>query len=192
MPTTPAHQSQPSPWVARWLPAVDPGGSVLDVACGRGRHIAVAVLAGHRVTGIDRDLAANAFAAHPQVDLIEVDLETDAGWPLAGRRFDGVIVTNYLHRPILAEIVGAVADGGVLIYETFALGQKRLGRPSRAEFLLRPGELIDAVKGRLVPLAYEIVHLANPERIVQRIAAVGPSHRWLADPLQLPPQLSLS
>ncbi len=172
----------PSPWVVRWLAAVKPGGRVLDVACGRGRHIAAALSAGLSATGIDRDIAGNAFAADSRATLIEADLETDAGWPLTGQRFDGVLVTNYLHRPILPDIVRAVSPDGVLIYETFAAGQERFGRPQRADFLLKPGELIDAVRGVLVPIAFEHGLLTGPDRIVQRIAAVGSSHPWLAAP----------
>lgn len=178
--------SPPSPWVIRWLAGVRPSGTGLDVACGRGRHLSAAQSAGLRMTGIDRDLAANPFAGTPDVELIEADLETSAGWPLADRRFDAVVVTNYLHRPILPDIVDSVGDGGILIYETFAVGQERLGRPGRAEFLLRAGELLDAVAGKLTPIAYEHVRDASPDRIVQRIAAVGPAHPWLVDPLQMP------
>ena len=93
-----------------------------------------------------------------------------------------MIVTKYLWRPILPDIVGCVARDGLLIYETFAVGNERYGRPSNPDFLLRPGELIDAVRGRLVPIAFEHVTLSNPQRIVQRIAAVGPNHPWLRDP----------
>lgn len=185
MHSDPPPHSPPSPWVLRWLAAVKPGGRVLDVACGRGRHIAAALAAGHTVTGIDRDVAGNALADDPRVTLIAVDLETDAGWPLTGQRFDGVIVTNYLHRPILADIVRAVAADGVLIYETFAAGNERYGRPARPAFLLQPGELLDAVRGTLIPLAFEHGLIAGPDRIVQRIAAVGPGHPWLAAPEQI-------
>lgn len=174
--------SPPSPWVVRWLAAVKPGGRVLDVACGRGRHIAAALATGLSVTGIDRDTAGNAFAADGRVALIEADLETDGGRPLVGRHFDGIVVTNYLHRPILPDIVRAVAPDGVLIYETFAAGHAQFGRPQRADFLLNLGELIEAVRGVLVPIAYEHGRLTGPNRIVQRIAAVGPEHPWLAAP----------
>lgn len=117
----------------------------------------------------------------PRVELIEADLEGGSPWPLLGRVFDAVIVTNYLHRPLLPDIVAAVAPRGILIYETFAAGQGRFGKPSNPDFLLRPGELLDAVRDKLIPFAYEQVMLDGP-RIVQRIAAVGPGHPWLKTP----------
>jgi hypothetical protein len=98
-----------------------------------------------------------------------------------GRRFDVVIVTNYLWRPLMPAIVGAVADDGLLIYETFARGNERFGRPSNPDFLLRPGELLEAVRPRLTPIAYEHVRLEAPMRIVERICAVGPGHRWIGE-----------
>ena len=115
----------------------------------------------------------------PRVELIEADLEDGSPWPLLGRVFDAVIVTNYLHRPLLPDIVAAVAPRGILIYETFAAGQGRFGKPSNPDYLLRPGELLDAVRDKLIPFAYEQVMLDGP-RIVQRIAAVGPA--WLKTP----------
>lgn len=172
----------PSPWVVRFLAGVRPGGAVLDVACGGGRHMRAALDAGHPVTGIDRDLSAlSVCAGNPRVRLIEADLEAGRPFPAAGERFAGVVVTNYLWRPILPDIVAAVADDGVLIYETFALGNQ--GRPSRPEFLLKPGELVEAVAGRLTVMAFEHVRRGEPYRVVQRIAAVGGRHPWL----ELPP-----
>ena len=177
------HRTAPSPWVRRFLPGVRPGGSVLDVATGRGRHLRLALEHGFAVTGIDRDLSGvDDLRDKPGVELIETDLEDGRPFPLAGRTFDGVIVTNYLWRPILPAIVAAVAPGGLLIYETFAAGQERYGRPNNPEFLLRSGELIEAVRPRLVPIAYEHVTLSEPTRIVAHIVAVGPEHPWLSDP----------
>src|SRR5207237_1389893 len=106
---------------------------------------------------------------------IAADLEAGGPWPLAGERFDLVVVTNYLHRPILPEIVGAVAAGGLLLYETFALSNERFGKPSNPDFLLRPGELAKAVAGRLEVLAFEEVEVGLPRpAVVQRIAARAP------------------
>jgi hypothetical protein len=138
---------------------------------------------GLAVTGIDRDLSAVAdLEGRPDVTLIAADLEDGRPFPLAGSSFAAVIVTNYLWRPILPGIVGCVANDGILIYETFAVGQERLGKPRNPAFLLRPGELLATVASRLTPIVYEHVRLADPPRFVQRIAAVGPDHFWLIDP----------
>jgi SAM-dependent methyltransferase len=156
---------------------------VLDVACGSGRHLRLALDRGLAVTGIDRDLSGVAdLEGRPDVSLIAADLEDGRPFPLAGARFDAVIVTNYLWRPILPDIVGCVASDGILIYETFAIGQERLSKPRNREFLLRPGELLAAAAPGLIPVAYEHVRLVDPPRLVQRIAAVGPDHFWLIDP----------
>jgi len=174
--------AEPSPWVMRFLPGVRNGGLALDVACGAGRHLAPLLTAGCRVVGIDRDLSGTRpLAGDPRLELIEADLETGATPPFAGRRFDLVVVTSYLWRPLLPAIAAAVADDGMLVYETFAVGNERLGRPTNPEFLLRPGELIAAFGSPLVPIAYEHVRLAEPARIVARICSVGPGHRWLAE-----------
>lgn len=175
--------TEPSPWVRRFLPLVAPGGSILDLACGRGRHTRLALDKGYRVTAVDRTLEPmRDLAGRPGLELIEADLEGGGGLPVAGRRFDGVVVTNYLWRPLLPAIVAAVAPAGVLLYETFARGQERYGRPSNPDFLLRPGELIEAVGPQLVTLAYEHVRLSDPTRLVQHIAAVGRDSRHLSDP----------
>jgi SAM-dependent methyltransferase len=142
----------------------------------------MALAAGFHVVGVDRDLRGLAhLATSNRLELIEADLESGDPPPFAGRRFDVVIVTNYLWRPLLASIVDAVTDDGLLVYETFGVGNERLGRPARADFLLRPGELLDVVRPRLIPIAYDHVRLEGPARIVQRIAAAGPGHRWLAE-----------
>ena len=171
-----------SAWVCRFIGGAGGDRRVLDVACGGGRHLALAL--GHVLAamGVDRDLAA-ARSVQPAagLELVEADLEQGGPPPFRGRTYGCVIVTNYLWRPLLADIVAAVAPDGILIYETFALGQERLGRPRNPDFLLRPGELLDAVAGRLTTMAYEHVRLEAPARIVQRIAAVGPAHRWLSE-----------
>jgi SAM-dependent methyltransferase len=147
---------------------------VLDVATGSGRHARFFLARGHPVTAVDRDSSGLAdLSGDPAVEIVEADLESGAPWPFAGRGFDGVVVTNYLHRPLLPDIVAAVAAGGTLIYETFARGQERFGRPGNPDFLLRPGELLDAVRGTLRVVAYEDLILEDPTpRAVQRIAAV--------------------
>jgi len=142
---------------------------VLDVACGRGRHLHWFAARGHPVTGVDRDAEA-LVTAQGVGELIEADIESGP-WPLAGRRFGAVVVTNYLWRPLLPTIVASVAVGGVLIYETFALGNASVGKPSNPDFLLRPGELLHACAALRV-VAYEDGFLPDPARFVQRIAAV--------------------
>ena len=153
----------PSTWISRYLPAARPGQRLLDVACGSGRHLRLALERGWIVTGIDRNLTGvNDLDGRDGVELIPADLEIGAPFPLDGRQFDAVVVTNYLWRPILSEIVAAVALGGILLYETFAAGNARYGRPSNPDFLLQPGELIDAVRPRLTTIAYEHATLADP------------------------------
>lgn len=164
----------PSAWVARFAPLIPAGGAVLDLACGSGRHARYLMARGHRVTAVDIDLAGVAdLAGDARAELIEADLE-NAPWPLGGRRFAGVVVTNYLWRALLPLIVAAVAPGGALIYETFARGNERFGKPSNPDFLLKSGELLRAVEGRLSVVAYECLEVAEPRpALVQRIAAVN-------------------
>ena len=178
------HGSQaqsPSAWVARFLPGVVAGGTVLDLACGGGRHMRLALDRGHRVVGVDRSLdGVRDLDGRAGIELLACDLEDGRPFPLAGRAFAGVIVTNYLWRPSLAPIIAAVAAGGLLIYETFAVGQERLGRPSNPDFLLRSNELLDAARPRLTVVAYDhgLRDDGGGSRVVQRIAACGPEHPW--------------
>jgi hypothetical protein len=161
---------EPSPWILRFLTLVQPGGWALDVAAGAGRHSRLLLSHGLSVTALDRDPDRQPDA--PGLDKIRADLETGGPWPLGAQRFDLVVVTNYLHRPMLPDIVGAVGPGGLLLYETFAIGNERFGKPSNPDFLLRPGELAAAVAGRLEILAFEEVELGAPRpAIIQHIAA---------------------
>jgi SAM-dependent methyltransferase len=162
---------QPSAWVQRFARLLPPRGRVLDLACGSGRHVRWLAAQGFVVTGVDRDADALASLASLAgvAELLVADLE-GAPWPLAGRAFDGIVVTNYLWRPLWPAIRAALAPGGVLICETFAIGQQTVGRPSRPEFLLQPGELLQACAGLRV-VAYEDGFEAG--RYVQRIAAVS-------------------
>jgi SAM-dependent methyltransferase len=161
----------PSAWVVRWLSLLPTGGSVLDVAAGGGRHTRVLADRGHRVTAVDRETAAlEDLEGRAGVEVVTADLEA-APWPFAERRFDAVVVTNYLHRPLLPTLVSSVAPGGVLLYETFACGHERHGRPSNPAWLLRSGELLETVRGELRVIAYEDVELPRPA-CVQRIVAV--------------------
>ena len=162
----------PSSWVTRWHHLITPGGCVLDLACGGGRHLRWLAAKGFRVTGVDRDAAALALC-QGLGELIEADLES-GDWPLAGLRFDAVVVTNYLWRPLLPAAVSAVDVGGVLIYETFAIGNARFGRPSNPDFLLRSGELLQVVSPLRV-VAFEDGFVDTPPRQVQRIVAVRES-----------------
>ena len=165
--------SDASPWVVRFAELVPAGGRVLDVACGGGRHTRLFLDRGHPVTAVDRDTTGVAdLKADHRLEIVEADLESGAPFPFKDREFEGVVVTNYLHRPILPDIVTAVSAGGVLIYETFARGQERYGRPQCPGFLLEPGELLETVWGALRVVAYEDVTLDDPTRLVQRVAAV--------------------
>ncbi|WP_372525606.1 class I SAM-dependent methyltransferase [Piscinibacter sp.] len=171
--SVPGHESlEASPWVRRWSQLVPAGARVLDVACGGGRHVRWFAQRGCRVTGVDRDAAALAPLSAMAQTLV-ADIE-NGPWPFDGQRFDAVVVTNYLWRALLPTLVASVADNGVLIYETFAEGNATVGRPVNPDFLLRPGELLQAVHGLRV-VAYEDGFLAAPERFVQRIVAVRES-----------------
>lgn len=171
----------PSSWITRHAPLIAglaDGARVLDLACGAGRHARWLAAQGARVTAVDRDaaaLGALAGAGLPGIGTLEADLEPPEGapWPLAGLRFDAVVITNYLWRPRLDEAVALLAPGGVLLHETFAQGHARFGRPSRPDFLLRPGELLELARRHgLTVVAYEDGVLSDPPRRVQRIAAV--------------------
>jgi SAM-dependent methyltransferase len=168
--TTPGHAPlTPSDWIVRWSSLVPRGARVLDVACGSGRHVRWFAERGCQVTGVDRDGAALApLAAIART--VAADIE-HGPWPLPGERFDAVVVTNYLWRALLPTLVDSVAEGGVLLYETFARGNESVGKPSNPDFLLRPGELLQAASGLRV-IAFEDGFVAEPARFVQRIAAV--------------------
>jgi SAM-dependent methyltransferase len=144
---------------------------VLDVACGGGRHLRWFASRGARVTGVDRD--AQALAGLQGLgELMPADIE-NGPWPFSNRQFDAVVVTNYLWRPLMPTLLDSVAPGGLLLYETFAAGNETVGRPARPDFLLQPGELLAAVRGRLRVIGYEDGFVEEaPERFVQRIAAV--------------------
>jgi SAM-dependent methyltransferase len=140
-----AHGQAPSPWVAAAIEDLQGPSAkrrVLDLACGGGRHARLLVEAGHRVLAVDRDVAAiSARGVHPKLEILAFNLENKRPWPFAAERFKGVVVTNYLYRPMLRATLDLVAPGGILIYETFGVGNARLGRPSNPDFLARPGEI---------------------------------------------------
>jgi hypothetical protein len=173
-PSAPCPALAPSPWVIRFAHLVRWGGDVLDLAAGAGRHSQWFLASGRRVLALDRDLSALAWLEHPSLEKVEADLEASGPWPLGDRTFDAVVVTNYLWRAIFDDLIGAVRHDGVLIYETFAAGHERHGRPQRPEFLLQPGELLAKVAPRLEVVAFEQGYLRKPSaRVVQRICAIG-------------------
>jgi SAM-dependent methyltransferase len=161
---------EPSAWVVRWSGAIRPGGAVLDLAAGGGRHARWLAHMGFEVHAVDRD--TSQLAELPgNVEVLQADVES-APWPYAGRRFDAIVVANYLHRPLLGTLVDSLEPGGLLVYETFARGNERFGKPSNPDFLLAPGELLEAVRGRLRVLAYEDLMVEEPRpAALQRIAA---------------------
>ncbi|MSO65406.1 MAG: methyltransferase domain-containing protein [Alphaproteobacteria bacterium] len=165
----------PSDWVRRFAPLIAPGGRVLDIAAGRGRHSQLLVDLGHPVVAIDRDVAAlaAAFAAHPTIRVVQADLEDGSPWPLDSQSFAGIVVTNYLYRPLFPRLIASLAASGVLIYETFALGNARFGPPRNPAFLLADGELLQLCAGLHV-VAYENGNLASRPAVIQRICAVRP------------------
>lgn len=167
-----AAPTPPSPWVLRWAAQWTPGARVLDVACGSGRHARWLAARGFAVTGVDRNAQALGALAGVAETLV-ADLEA-APWPWPGRRFDAIVVTNYLWRPLFPDLRAALAPDGWLICETFADGQQTIGRPARRDYLLQRGELL-ALAGALRVVAYEDGFLDLPPRFVQRLAAVAVS-----------------
>lgn len=164
-----------SAWVSRWLPLVRAGGRVLDLACGQGRHSRLAASLGLQVTALDRDaLALQGLQGVAGIATVQADIEADH-WRFddaaVATAFDAVIVTNYLHRPLYAQIAAALAPDGLLIYETFMLGNARFGRPSNPDFLLRPDELLTAFPG-LSTVAFEQGEVSLPRpAMLQRLCA---------------------
>ncbi len=160
----------PSSWIDQWAGLVASGSTVLDVAAGRGRHAHFFAERSHGVTAVDRD--TSSLAPHPNLEIVAADLEDGSPWPFPGRQFGAVVVTNYLHRPLLPTLLDATAAGGVLLYETFMVGNERFGKPSRPEFLLKDGELLELMRGRFSVVAYEARLISEPHMaMVQRIAA---------------------
>jgi SAM-dependent methyltransferase len=175
------YQDLPSPWVRRFVPLIRDGGRVLDLAAGGSRHTRLLLDMGFAVTAVDRDVGELQSSAGNRCTVCEIDLE--AGDPVVamaalGGGYDAIVVTNYLHRPLLVGIAAALTPDGVLIYETFAAGNERLGRPRNPDFLLQPGELLDAFRG-LTVVAFEQGEVTAPRpAVIQRIAAInGPLGR---------------
>ena len=162
----------PSPWIIRFAPLIKTGGNVLDLAAGGGRHSRHLQELGYQVTSVDQNVDHLAGLA---AEIIEANLEDGGPWPLAGRVFDGIVVTNYLYRPTLDNLLANLAPGGVLIYETFARGHEQFARPRNPDHLLKSGELLELVRGRLQVVAFE--HGLNDGKpipgVVQRICAIN-------------------
>ena len=165
----------PSPWIERFAGEIEPGGQVLDLACGSGRHSIYLLWRGHPVTASDIDVSALVdIRGEADLEIVAADLE-NAGWPFSGRRFAAVVVTNYLHRPLFPHIVSALAPGGLLLYETFAAGNERFGRPRNPAYLLKRGELLSGIFAGLTILAYEDLTVEAPRpAALQRICARKP------------------
>jgi SAM-dependent methyltransferase len=162
-----------SHWVRRFLPLIREEGTVLDLACGSGRHSLLLAGFGYRVEAVDRDAAALAGIAAQAPGIVTRVADLEGGpWPYHGCVFDGIVVTNYLYRPLLPMLLNALDENGVLIYETFMVGNERFGKPSNPAFLLRPGELLDVVRRRLTVIAFEQGEITVPRAaMVQRLCA---------------------
>ena len=169
------HLSEPSGWVQRWQHLLPAGARVLDVACGTGRHMAWLAHGGYACTGIDRSAEALAEASR-YGQTVQADIE-GGPWPLVEnglpKTFDVVLVANYLWRPLFPVLLQSLAPGGLLLYETFAQGNETVGKPARPDFLLQTGELLRLCQGLRI-VAFEDGFLPNPERFVQRVAAIKP------------------
>ncbi len=165
---------EPSAWVVRFAPLLRPGSHILDLACGAGRHTRLFLESGHSVTAVDRKLSrvADLRDGNARLTLMEADLENGSPWPLGNKTFDAVVVTNYLWRDLFPDILRSIAPGGYLIYETFAAGNERFGKPTNPDFLLREGELLEVVEGKLEVVEYDNSEVQTPKpAVLQRICA---------------------
>lgn len=170
----------PSSWIVRFAPLIPPG-EVLDLACGGGRHSRLLAAMGRKVLAVDRDANALARISDPNISTLQHDLEQEEGeqaaWPFEPNRFAGIVVTNYLHRPLLPSILASLASNGVLLYETFATGNDQFGKPSNPAFLLKPGELLEVVRtytaSTIRIVAFEDGYADQPRpAMVQRICVI--------------------
>ncbi len=182
-PSNPHAALQPSPWFTRHAALIPAGARVLDVACGYGRHARMFAARGASVLAVDRDAGALAsLAGVAGIEMREADLEAGA-WPFVGERFDAVVVSHYLHRPLFPLLRAVLADDGALLYETYAVGNEMYGRPSNPAFLLRQDELLELAAAAPAPMtvvAYEqgLTQNGDAFAVLQRLAAVGPKRRW--------------
>jgi SAM-dependent methyltransferase len=181
-------QDQPSRWVSRFAGLVPEGALVLDLACGSGRHARLMAALGHPVLAVDRDPAALAAAAGDRILTLAFDLEAEgceslSDWPLLPHRFGGIVVTNYLHRPLMPGLLASLAPSGILIYETFAEGNGLFGKPANPAFLLAPGEMLQlaCADPELHVLAFEDGYVEYPKpAMVQRICVLRRTEQWSA------------
>jgi len=174
-----------SPWVKRFASLVSDNGEVLDLACGGGSNTRHFLGRGHPVTALDRSIdGVYDLASNPSVEIVGANLENDLPWPLPDRQFAGIVVTKYLYRPLFPMLINALADGGILIYETFGVGNERYGHPRNPDFLLQNHELLELVKDHLTVIAFEqgIAEGDPHPRVLQRICAAKRSD---AEPLAL-------
>ena len=179
-PPPPPRASGVSAWIERFAPLVAAGATVLDLACGQGRHARFFAGKGHPVVAVDRDESAlAALSGHARIEVRKLDLEA-GHWPFGGERFGAIVVTNYLHRPLLPLLLLALAGDGALLYETFARGNEAFGRPANPDFLLQRDELWRMAERRLTVVACEqgVVAAPHPGAVLQRMAAVGPDRPW--------------
>ena len=162
----------PSPWIKRFAGEIQPTSSVLDLACGSGRHSLLMLELGHSVVACDINLSGlGILKQRDKLELVEADLE-NAPWPFPERQFAAIIVTNYLYRPLFPQILAALAPGGLLLYETFAAGNEQFGRPLNPDYLLNRGELLSGILTGLTIIAYEDVTISEPRpAALQRVCA---------------------
>jgi SAM-dependent methyltransferase len=171
-PTIHSSANEPSHWVARHAHLIPAGGRALDLACGNGRHARYLRTLGHDVVAVDIDLkGVRDLAATSGVQLLQADLEGE-DWPFQAGQFDAIVVSNYLHRPHFPHLISSLAPDGLLIFETFAAGNEKYGRPRNPDYLLQPNELLDAFANELEVIAYEQREVSEPRPAVrQRICA---------------------
>jgi SAM-dependent methyltransferase len=168
---------QPEPWVIKFSSRV-PSGPVLDLACGKGRHGRYFFARGHSVTFLDRDISGvEDLLSHPKTQLMEYDLENNNPWPFHKSQFSGIVVTNYLYRPLLPHLLTALKPGGIIIYKTFATGNEQFGKPRNSDFLLQKNELLEAFGQHLEVIGFVQGKELNPSRVTQAICARRMIHR---------------
>lgn len=159
----------PSPWVVRYAPLI-PRGRVLDLACGDGRHGRLFLEGGYEVTFVDQDVSSlSDLKDNSAATVLEHDLEDGSAWPFGEAEFSGIIVVNYLHRPLFGAITSSLAEGGVLIYQTFMAGNEKYGKPRNPDFLLEYDELLDVFGASMEVIGFEQGFLPDPDRMVQAI-----------------------